>query len=457
MKRSVSLESQQVEKLRSLTNALALVIVANLVASCMPANDTSTPTTEVKSVEVQTSDSPSPTPSAEENIEQAGLLALPLDKAIGATKDALTGAALASGEESGKSLYPGTLQIGSALVSANPLSSVCNNSGSAKVDESESIAIKSAKHAFCDIAMEPDGPDTTRGGISRVQSVLCSLRERIKFDGKSREIEIDFLNAECWNETFRNMIQSEVDSGKMTSSKAKLDVIGFDSVDSTIANIKYDKRIKIVDQDLGGGFSYDIQFTQTETELSAAILLAESTDSHAGDVIAISMLQSNGSATIRYEGRFGDMQQSNSPIARHLRVLAQGPFDSESIEFKSIDNLEYVFLDVYGTTQLNSQNISAQFRTVRGNPADGYRSIGVNAGDSLNESSYAASDASNTHCYGDGNCGGNEGIKVNSSADLAFAKTLLIDATQDYLSASQWFKTVGPLRYDSVTLAGTQQ
>jgi hypothetical protein len=435
----------------------ALVSSFLLTPACVPAEDASAPTTEVKSTESEASETPSPTPSLDVEIGQAGLLALPLDKALGATKEALTGAALASGESSGTSLYPGALQIGSALVSVNPLSSVCNASGSAKVEESEAAGIKSAKHAFCDIAMEPDGPDTTRGGISRVQSVLCSVRDNIKFDGTTQEIEIDFLNAECWNETFRNMTQSEVDSGQMSSSKAKLNITGYDNVESTVGNAGYDKRIKIADQDLGGGFSYDIQFTQTETELSAAILLAESSDTHAGDIIAISMLQSNGSATIRYEGRFGDMQRSNSPVARHLRVLAKGPFDSESMEFESIDSLEYLFLDVYGTTQLSSQNISAQFRSVRGNPADGYVAIGVNAGDSLNESNYATSDSGSSHCYGDGNCVGNDGIKMSSSADLAFAKTLLIDSTQDYVSANQWFRTIGPLRYDQVSLAGTQQ
>ena len=44
--------------------------------------------------------------------------------------------------------------------------------------------------AYCDLAMHPDGPDTTLGGIDRVQSILCALGANLVFDGKSHDIDM---------------------------------------------------------------------------------------------------------------------------------------------------------------------------------------------------------------------------------------------------------------------------
>lgn len=351
------------------------------------------------------------------------------------------GAALVSVGEvknsEGIGLYPGNVALTTELTESKP----CKNSGGPNVDNDDKTISGTARFAgwaaYCDLSQHPDGPDTTLGGIDRIQGLLCAMDGQYAFDGVATEVLMK-VDTTCFSEAFVAMAQ------EMGVAVIKHVVTARLGVSSDFGSPLYEKSLHL--EPAAGetvGFAYDVTLTQEEGTLAAAVRGGSSnkvdTDS---DAFAI-RLTTSASGSIRYEGRFSSLSGNSDPKARHLRVLAEGNYDATLGTFTSLSKLNYLYWDVYfggGDSVM----------TVTGAPGAGYLATKVAASPAFELSRYNA----DTYCYA-GDCNGNSGLTVSTTDDFAFAKSV-VATDPSFVDAKTWFKRHGPLSFSSVSFAGEQ-
>jgi hypothetical protein len=361
--------------------------------------------------------------------------------------NALVSAAQAQ-DAAGASLNPGTVALSTGLTATE----TCSASGSpivveGAVNEGQFAALS----AYCDLTKHPDGPDTTLGGIDRVQGILCALAP-ITYDGQPHDVMMK-ITEDCFDKTFVDMVHEQFcgetpemcPGGVVTMPHT----VTATKIDASTDN-GYDRTLTIEVPAGKEGFAYHIKLVQTDERLAAAVYDPAS-DAEKGVVFAMS-LDLGSPATIRYEGRFTRREGELDGWRRHLRVLANGSFDVTTRSFTAIDNLRYVFWDTY-------LNGGFKFMSVKGSPTAGFRAIGLDGGDAFALASYqfdpTATPPSKSICYGSGDCTDNAGITVSAEADLAFAKSLVPEDAA-FLPFATWHGSHGPLAFDDVTLAAEQ-
>jgi|GEM_PF-2639400 len=400
-----------------------------------------TDSTTATSPSASPSADPTGAPSVVPSPATGSLAVLPPDEVFATTQTSLASIANVKATDGQSSLYPGALAVSAGLVATEvDPSTVCKTSGNPKDEESGLQGNDRAKHvakvAYCDMAMRPDGPDTTRGGIDRLQGFLCAVRDHLTYDGVKQDITLKFTTA-CFSETFASMVKKE-----MGTDEAAANVTSYSSVSAEKGNAEYSKLIEINLSSFD--LSYTIQLKQTETMLAASAILEKATDSTTGDAIAI-RLETGATGSIRYEGRFAN-GFNDGPGTRHLRVYATGSADPVTGAFSSVGNLQYLFQDVY-------KDNNAKVQTVTGSPTAGYKAILQNGTNFANWETFET--APPTFCYGGRDCAGNDGLKVSKADDEKFGRSLSFgDAAAKDVTA--WFKAHGPLSFESVTFAGEQ-
>ena len=358
-----------------------------------------------------------------------------------ATQASLESVANSKATGSQESLYPGALAIGTNLTTADDPATVCTTSGSPKDTEAstdEGRAKHVAKVAYCDLAMRPDGPDTTRGGIDRIQGFLCATKDQLTYDGVKKEFSLSFTTP-CFSQTFADMVKSQ--NGNSSTSPAE--VTSFSSVSAKDGNAAYSKLIVILVPAFE--LKYTIQLKQTDTMIAASAVLEEPGESSMGDALAI-RLDTGDAGSIRYEGRFGAFRDSDQLKARHLRVIAKGKVNAASGIFSEVSSLNYLFQDIY------SEN-GSKVQTVIGSPAAGYRATYQYGTNYLSFGTFASSPA--TLCYGGGTCSGNAGLKIATEEDLKFGRALIKNDSVAKDSVT-WFKAHGPMVFETVSFAAEQ-
>lgn len=416
--------------------------------------DTSTPTETATATETaeQTStgtatetETASETETATETAA-TGVLALGESEAVQVMGAALVSAATVE-DANGASLNPGTLALQTGLTQTED----CKASGTPNIPDVNDLTAGqvAALNAYCDLSKHPDGPDTTLGGIDRVQGILCALGE-IEYDGQPRNVDLK-ITTECFSDTFVEMLQ------EMCAEDASMCPDGIPTFPHVVTASKleddegkgFEKLILIEVPEGKQGFAYNVKLVQSEEHLAASVY---DPDGGADDGLVFGIALVFGSpATIRYEGRFTRLEgDGGQNWRRHLRVRAVGALDDKTKAFTSLTDLQYVFWDT------DAANGSGKFMSVQGSPADGFRAVGLDAGEAFDVSQYAFTiPGDKTVCYGSGDCTGNDGIAPKTEADLGFVKSLVVDDAA-FIDFSAWFANHGPLSYETITLEAEQ-
>ncbi len=340
------------------------------------------------------------------------------------------------------SLSPGTLAI-SALALAG--TDDCTVSGGAKETVAPANTGKFVGYsAYCDLSMHPDGPDTTLGGIDRIQGVLCAMEGNLVFDGVERTLDLP-VTTKCFSQSFVDMLSGY----GLTSLKEK--VTATVGVSATVGSTAYEKVIQMTAAVKEEGFDYTILITQKDGILASAVL--DGDVSKVFKTFAIK-LDINDPGSIVYEGRFTKAPEGDTsfPLARHIRVVANGTFDQTTKAFTALTKLNYLFWDVNAGDSEGS--FSDKMMSVSGSPDAGFKAIYAGAVPAFASVSAYTPTEDKVLCYG-GTCEGNAGLVPQATADFSFAKSLL-STDASYLDATTWFKTTGPLSFEAVTLTGVQ-
>lgn len=331
----------------------------------------------------------------------------------------------------GVNLNPGTVAVSGALALTDE---PCKHSGGPAV-QAATGGENAAMSAYCDLAKHPDGPDTTLGGIDRVQGLLCAIEGKFQYDGKDTEVLIE-LSDKCFSPAFVAMAK------EMGLTAIKHIVNAKDGVDPKFGNVHYKKSIDL--KPAPGeeeGFAYKMQLSEDNGTLSAAVAgLSDAGDEYV-DAFAIA-LKTSAPASIRYEGRFAEFKDSDAPKGRHLRVFAKGTYDDAKKSFTGVEGLEYLYWDVFADADY--------LKSVKGSPTTGYKAVSLSSTPSFVLANYVV-EPDDTLCYG-GSCTGNTGLIPTTEADFAFAKHA-VKGDADFVEPNAWFLGQGPLAFESVTFA----
>lgn len=422
---------------------------AALVVACTPKSDSATSSQSSTKTAASTENTSTETASASSTAgssstataSASGTLAIELTESqiIATLGNALVSAAVAS-DANGASLNPGTVAIEAALDDSDE----CSASGTPLVNESSISAGQYAGlSAYCDLSKHPDGPDTTLGGIDRIQGIACAL-EPLEYDGETREVGLKVTEG-CFSQTFVDMMKESCaeDPALCPDGVVTLrQMVTANKIEGASAG-SFNRLITLAQVEGTTGFSYHIKLVQEEGLLAASVYDPEDEGGN-GTAFSVS-LSTKSPAAIRYEGRFTRTEGDNEGWRRHVRNFAQGDYDQEARTFTAVSRLDYVFWDTY-------LNGSYKFLSVKGAAADGFRAIGLSGPDSFNVSSYQAETEGANLCYGSGSCSGNDGITVSGTDDLLFAKTLVTNDAS-FVPFADWFAQQGPLAFTSVALS----
>lgn len=383
-------------------------------------------------------------PSAEE--QRANALAVAVEPA-----DALKGVSTAMssvGEiksEKGTTMNPAALALPLAEAST-----YCENSGNPKSGQIDGGNGKYAGLvAYCNFSMHPDGPDTVLGAIDRVQGILCALG-KLTYDGTERTIKMKFTT-DCFSETFVDMAVKELGTNEVDAI-----VTAKEPVTADLGSTEYAKYITFNIPTVG--FAYDIIYKQDGAVLSAAIREPKDDDGNAtdhGTYFAIKLdrgatTDAEGSVTV--DGRFTQTTEQNggSPSVRHVRAYSKGKYDLTTNTLTTASTIEFITADYSKNTG------SGYFRSVKGNPTDGFSGIVSSASGSttLSDHSIWTITGDQRACYGDGACTGNDGIYVKSADDLKFMSSVFHESSASvYVNAKTMFLNAGILDFTSVVLS----
>lgn len=428
-----------------------LVLAAALPLACKPdegkKDESATTTAPVEQKTEPATDAAADTNTDTNTDLKTGDLALDLSNPTQVV--AAMGAAMVSVAEvksaDGVSLNPGTVAVTTSLALTEE---TCKHSGG----PSETLQTKTggeyaAYAAYCDLSKHPDGPDTTLGGIDRVQGVLCAIEGKFPYDGAEHEIVVT-LEEKCFSKEFVAMAKEQNVSSMKQIAK------GWDKheTNTEFGNAGYDRFISLkLAPGEEVGFVYDMQLSKKENTLSVAIMGGMEQEAESPDFFAIS-LDTDAEGSIRYEGRFSQFDDKNSPRSRHLRVLAKGGYDPTKKAFTSVDQLEYLYWDVYKPVAPSTES-GDSIRSVKGSPGAGYKAISVSAQPAFELPDYVPAD-DDAFCYS-GDCADNAGLYPTKEEDFAFAKNTLKEE-QSFYSGKKFFQDKGPLAFESVTFAGEQ-
>jgi hypothetical protein len=378
---------------------------------------------------------------------QPGTLAILSDSQLVATMSSALISAAEAEDDKGSTLNPGIVAISIALTTTE----TCKNSGSPNVADDVILpgGQLAALAAYCDLAKRPDGPDTTLGGIDRVQGILCAIGN-IEYDGKAHDGDMK-ISTDCFSENFVDMVKEQLCTSE-TACPGGIPVLKHIVTGTKVAEAEvkaggYDRSLKIEVPEGKEGFAYDIKLLQTKDLLAAAVYEPNGGIEDAM-VFAVS-LSTATPAAIRYEGRFirTDEDKADQNWRRHLRVMATGTYDAAKSQFTAIDSVQYLFSDIFPSGGF-------RLKSVKGSPAAGFRSIEIDGSDPFDLANYAVT-SYNSLCYGTGNCSGNDGLVVKAETDFAFLKTVVPEDAA-YVEFGTWFKEKGPLTYTEVTFAASQ-
>lgn len=353
---------------------------------------------------------------------------------------------------------------GDALAEATPVSimglrptdldidAVCANTGYAYSSGSDGApagapaqnsAEYAARNAFCGLRKSPDGPDTAKGALDRVQAFICAVGD-VTFDGVERDVTIA-INTTCFSQAFTDMATTE----GLTSATVK--VTGFS--DPTVAGLggsaDYENGILIdLSSVMGANSFYKIQYTGTATKFVASMV---SIDGGVEDWVMRGVYDRTDAANsvLRVEGRFfGNNDDPDS--RRFMRALVKGT--TSGTEFTSPSLVEYVLFDVYTNSGTPS---SVTYNTIKGNSTDGYFAWYGTENQSGEAALAIVPTTTDSVCLGDGPCTGNSGLTVDTLAKTAFFKSAFSSFTSEYQAPGVVFSGGGPLTFDALSFDAT--
>lgn len=298
----------------------------------------------------------------------------------------------------------------------------------------------------CLLSTATDGPDTPRGGLTRVKQIACSIDRALAsgdlvIDDTAHEFKAA-IDEECWGADFAAMVAEEMPelvNAATGDAEVDLTVTGYTSVPATWSDTPsdWDTAVEIV-----FGFSeddtmtYKLLLVQGDDGVAAQIL---SIDTSRTEVFAMAITKTGGAEDqhdFRYEGRFPFGQFGDSTFgSRHVRVLVTGPYAGGG-GFTRIDSGSGYEADAFGSdasTVTNSWVTSFMADTT----GLGAKRWNLDAAGAVSGAATTYGVANNTFAY------------TGAATELPAFLTTSIAA---FTSSDAWFKSNGPLDFKSVVI-----
>ncbi|MGE0632718.1 MAG: hypothetical protein AB7O96_09935, partial [Pseudobdellovibrionaceae bacterium] len=261
-----------------------------------------------------------------------------------------------------------------------------------------------ARNSYCNLRKSPDGPDTIRGAIDRVQAFICAAGA-LNYDGVERTVTIS-ITTECFSQAFVDMAAEE----GITS--ADVPVTAYDDPSELDGNADYDKAIKIDLSGLGVGI-YHIQYSADDSKFSAQMLSLQGASEDWWASVVFDRTDAANSV-LRVDGRFNG-NNDDSEGRRYVRAHVTG--ETADGEFTGPSLVEFILFDVYANTGNTAIPDGVTWTTMKGNSSDGYKiwSSSASGSDIADDIYDYAAYTSISGCIGDGACASNDGLVIDSA------------------------------------------
>ena len=292
---------------------------------------------------------------------------------------------------------------------------------------------------YCLMQQPGGGPDTLQGAIGQAAAFMCMLKDKLNFNGEP-ELQTMTLDGTCFPNSLVEEVGEISAQGTITTSEIGSPLFGNAE--------EWDYSVKINASPEGVG-DVTLRLLVKSSDGLFAAAANDQVDGHENDGYSVYLDIAAG--VFRYESkhqRYVEDCGDSCGWNRHNRMLITGTLESDGT-FSDVSGIEAVNGNLYKSDTDPSED-HFHILSIKGNTSEGFFTHNFKGNGPSSSFSDFSSDI--TNCSG-GTCNGNTGIEFSSASDLDF---LMYPTGSNLTTTVDWFESLAPLRFTSVTTADSQ-